>query len=114
MERGQNEFFSEEEICSGTVVCAGICVCQCGLSSFDTEDFGSVVRRQFWRVEGIVFPAVSEHSAFGWMFQRAGAQSEKLSQSGQAVLSGENTGSYFCKTQRATFLGAGSGIFISI
>lgn len=76
MERGQNEFFSEEEICSGTVVCAGICVCQCGLSSFDTEDFGSVVRRQFWRVEGIVFPAVSEHSAFGWMFQRAGAQSE--------------------------------------
>ena len=32
----------------------------------------------------------------------------------QAVLSGENTGSYFCKTQRATFLGAGSGIFISI
>lgn len=72
-------------------------MCQCGLSSFDTEDFGSVVRRQFWGVEGIVFPAVSEHSAFGWMFQRAGAQSEAVSQSDQAVLSRENTGSYFAK-----------------
>lgn len=52
---------------------------------------------RFGELKGLFFLLFLSISAFGWMFQRAGAQSEKLSQSGQAVLSGENTGSYFCK-----------------